>query len=390
MLVQHQLGLLLFLVVILLIALSNLRLLRRLGDNRRPEILPRVSVLVPARNEQDNINSCVRSLLAQEYPSFQVMVLDDDSMDDTRSLLNALAAEDSRLRVLESKTLPRDWIGKSWACHQLAQASDGELLLFTDADTYHDACTLNDAVAALVAEEADLITALPQEEVVSWAERLVIPFVFFSILSFLPLSLAYKLRTPFLSATIGQFMLFRREAYEQIGGHAAVRGHAADDLALGRRIKAHGLCWRLVDGRMHIRCRMYENLHQVYDGLSKNLFAAFDYNLPLFSFIWLWLTTVFLGPLLVIGLGTTAVPISGLSLALASASVAASLLIWGVSHWRFGFPLYLTFLYPLTMLLTFGIAISSIARTLTGRTVWKGRKLIRHDVKWSVIQRTER
>jgi len=321
-------------------------------------------------------------LLAQQYPDFQVLVLDDNSSDETWQLLQALATEDSRLRVIKGKSLPREWLGKNWACHQLAQAAEGELLLFTDADTRHHPYALRDAVAALLAEKADFVTAVPREEVVSWAEKLIVPLLLWSIISFVPLWLAYKVRTPLLSATIGQFMLFSRQAYEQIGGHAAVKQNVLDDLTLGRRIKAHGLRWRILDGGERIDCRMYENSHQVYEGLSKNLFAVFQYNVPVFVFIWLWLGVVFLEPLIMLLLGITGIHVSGVSLGLAAAAVALSLLLWGITHWRFGFPLYLVFFYPITMLLSVAIAMNSMVLTVRGRATWKGRTLARQELRW--------
>jgi chlorobactene glucosyltransferase len=372
---QHQVSLIAFLTVLLLIALSNLRAWRRLGDYPLPDRFPRLSVLVPARDEEANIGPCVRSLLGQEYPDFEVLVLDDASSDGTGQILAALAEEHDRLRVLVGRPLPSDWLGKHWACHQLAQAAESELLLFTDADTRHNPHTFRDGVAALLAEEADLLTALPCYEVVSWGERLVIPVLAWSIFSFLPLGLAHRLRLPALSASAGQFMLFRRRAYEQVGGHAAVRQQVVDDLALGWRIKAHGLRWRLVDGGRHIRCRMYQSFRGVYDGLSKNLLAAFGYNVPLFVFVWLWLGIVFWEPLVVIILGVIGVSMPALSPVLAAVAIALSLLLWALSHRRFGFPLYLSFLYPVSMVLVDVIAGRSVWLTLRGRATWKGRTL---------------
>lgn len=379
---QHQTSLIVFLLVLLLIALSNLRALRRLGEWPLPSRFPRLSVLVPARNEEENIRPCVRSLLGQEYPDFEVLVLDDHSTDGTGQVLAALAAEDDRLQVLEGQSLSPDWLGKHWACHQLAQAANGELLLFTDADTRHHPHTLRDAVAALLSEEADLVSAFPQQEVGSWAERLIVPLLPWAIFCFLPLGLAYRVRTPVLSATVGYFMLFRRQAYEKIGGHAAVRQHAVDDLALGRRVKTHGLRWRLVDGGGRIRCRMYHGFREVYAGFTKNLFAAFEYKVLIFAFIWLWVGMVFLEPLIVLALGLTGGPLTERSLPLAAIAVAVSLLLWGLTHWRFGFPLYLLFLYPLTILLIVVIAMSSMVLTLAGRTTWKGRTLARQKIRW--------
>jgi chlorobactene glucosyltransferase len=379
---QHQISIIAFVLVLLLIALSNLRALRRLGDWGMPPRFPRVSVLVPARNEEENISHCVNSLLAQEYPDFEVLVLDDDSGDATGQIVASLAAEDDRSQVLKGKPLPPDWLGKHWACHQLAQAADGELLLFTDADTRHHPQTLRDAVAALLAEEADLVSALPRQEVGSVAERLTVPVIPWAIFSFVPLGLAYQLHSPALSATVGYFMLFRRQAYEKIGGHAAVRQHAVDDIALGRRIVAHRLRWRLVDGGKHIRCRMYRNFRQVFEGFSKNLFAAFEYKVLIFVFIWLWVGMVFLEPVTVLALGLTVAPLPQLSLRLAATGVAVSLLLWGLTHWRFRFSLYLPFLYPLTVLLSVVIAMRSMALTLAGRTTWKGRTLPSSRIRW--------
>jgi chlorobactene glucosyltransferase len=382
LLVQHQIGLLVFLTVILVIALSNLRYLKPLSDKSPLRVFPRVSILLPARNEERNLESCVRSLLAQKYQDFQIVVLDDESSDSTWQILVSLASEDDRIRIIKGKPLPEGWIGKNWACHQLSQVADGELLLFTDADTRHHPSILSDAISAMMAGEADLITAIPHEEVISWAERLAIPVIFFCMMCFVPLGLAYRLRAPILSATIGQFMMFRKTAYRRIGGHAAIKQNAVDDIALGRNIKSHGLRWHLYDGRDRIRCRMYEDFSQVYQGLSKNLFAVFNYKLTITLFIWVWLSIVFFSPLIVLALWFTGMTIPSLSILLAATSVAIASVLWGITYWRFGFPRYLTFLYPLSMIFAFMIAMSSIILTLTGRTTWKGRTLIRQEFHW--------
>lgn len=189
----HQISLIVFVVVLLLIGLTNLRALRRLGDWPLPRVFPRVSILVPVRNEERNVEPCLLSLLAQEYPDFEVLVLDDESSDGTAQVLAATAGEDTRVQVLKGEPLPAGWVGKHWACQKLAEASDGTLLLFTDADTRHHPHALRDAVAAMLAENADLMSAIPEQEVASWSERLVVPIIPWSILSLLPLGLAHPL-----------------------------------------------------------------------------------------------------------------------------------------------------------------------------------------------------
>ena len=153
LLTYHYFSLAIFTAVLLCIALSNWRTLRRLGSYPDPTRWPRVSVLVPARNEETNIGPCVRSLLAQEYPALEVVVLNDNSTDRTGAILAELAADDVRLRVLSGQPLPEGWLGKHWACHQLGQAATGDLLLFTDADTRHGPHSVRSGVAALQAED---------------------------------------------------------------------------------------------------------------------------------------------------------------------------------------------------------------------------------------------
>ena len=394
-----------FAVCLVLIGLSNLRRLRRIDRYPPSPATPRVSVLVPARNEEAHIGACVASLLAQDYPDLEVVVLNDHSTDRTGEILAGLTGaaaraaptgmdedvtgtdadattRDERLRVLEGKDLPEGWLGKHWACHQLAEAASGELLLFTDADTRHGPASVRHGVAALHAEGADLLTALPFEETVTVAEQLIVPVIPWSILTFLPLELAYRTRSSAFSATIGQYMLFRASAYRATGGHAAVATDPVDDIALGRRIKAQGFRWRLADATRDVRCRMYQSAEQVFEGFSKNLFSAFGNRVLPFIGVWLWLEIVFLLPVAVLVARLLRAPVPNLDTGIALAGVAAGLASWGMSHLRFGFPARLVPLYPLTMLLALAIALRSVALVRRGRTTWKGRTLAQQPVRW--------
>ncbi len=371
--VSPQWGILIFVVALLTIVISNVRLLHRLEDYREPALTPRVSILIPARNEERNILTCLRSVLAQDYPDFQVLVLDDESTDRTAQLALDLSGRDPKLTVLKGKPLPAGWLGKHWACHQLADAASGELLLFSDADTRHDPQTLRNAVAALTNEDLDLLTALPRQEVKSWSEKLLVPIIPWSLLSFLPLFLARWLSSPLLSAGIGQFMLFRRTAYLAIGGHAAVREHAADDLALARRVKAGGLRWQLFDASGRVVCRMYHNFRETFEGFSKNLFAAFDYHSVYYLLIWAWLGFVFLEPVTLVILWGAGVLIPPDALTPAVAAILVSFTAWSIVYWRFRLPKYLALFYPLMIILTLTVAVRSFVLTKTGKTLWKGR-----------------
>ncbi len=369
---QFLINIALFLAVLVVIALRNMRLLRPMRSYPTLPHYPRVAVLVPARDEAANIEACVTSLLAQQYPDFAVWVLDDNSTDGTAEILAQLAQRYPRLHVVRGAPLSAGWLGKPWACHQLAQLADGELFLFTDADTRHHPATLREAVNALQATRSDLLSATVREEAVTWSEKLIIPVIPWTILAFLPLDIGLRiLPWPAFSAANGQFMLFRREAYVAIGGHAAVRRDVVEDLALARRIKAARRRLWLVDAGERVTCRMYHNLREVVQGFSKNFYAAFGYSAPLLLFVWGWLTTVFwLPPLALLTLPPThpARPWAALSVALA-------FVLWGLSHRKFHFPLYLTFFYPWMVAFADIIAVRSLWLTRRGRAEWKGRVL---------------
>lgn len=374
-----QIGLLVFLLFPLSIALWNTWALKRFGDYSLPTHFPRISLLVPVRNERDNIISCLRSLLKQSYPDFQLIALDDNSTDGTWEVMKELAATDQRLTVVRGSPLPDGWLGKHWACQQLFQLSDGEMLVFTDADTFHHTDTLHCAVAALLAENADLVTAFPQQKVISWAEWLAVPVIPWSIFSFLPLALAQRMKTPRMSFANGAYMLFTRAAYEKVGGHYAVKDEVVDDLALAKRVKSANLRLRILDGTEYVSCRMYKDFHQVIDGFGKNLFAAFNYNVPLFMFIWLWVGLVFIEPPIYILYGLFGPGVNAFSMLFAGITILLSLILWVMTYKRFKFAIWQSCLYPITIVFFIVIAVRSMVLTFTGKTRWKDR-----DIKASV------
>lgn len=327
------------------------------------------------RNEEEHAAAVIRSLLGQEYADFELLVLDDGSTDLTRAIVAELATADPRLRFIDGAALPTGWLGKSWACHQLAAAASGELLLFTDADTRHAPQCLARAVAALEAERADLVSLVPREEVGTPGEALTVPIMLWSITCFLAVRIVERWHSPAFTAANGQFLLFRRTAYDRIGGHAAVRSSVAEDLALVRRVARAGLEWRLVDGIRYFSCRMYRTGREAFEGFSKNLFPAFGGHIAVFVFVWLWLLVVYWQPLVVLGLAAAGVPTSGYSLATAGAGALLGAALWAVTAIRWRYPLYLVPLGPVAIALGAVIAARSMVLTLRGRARWKGRVL---------------
>jgi len=353
----------------------NMRKLHNLRDYRKIKTFPRISVLVPARNEEDTIGPCISSLLAQDYPDFQVIVLNDNSSDRTAAILSKLGQCDNRLMIINGQPLPPDWLGKHWACHQLYKMANGELLMFTDADTVHTPDTLRCAVAALLDERADMLSILPRHNLGSLAEQLIMPV--FALGAFANIPLPARLRpghTKVVSSS-GKLMLFRRRSYESAGGFQSIRQSVLDDLQLAERISLLGMRYRVFDGTDNVSCRMYHNWTEVHLGLTKNVFPSYGYNVPLFIFTWLWINFVFWGPIIELGVHKIPDYPPVLSLGLAAICVISCLVLFAFYYQRFKLPLYMVLLYPVSVSLMTAIAFSSMFLTLSGQATWKDRKM---------------
>jgi chlorobactene glucosyltransferase len=369
-------GIGIFLTVLFLIEISNYRALRRIESFSKPDSGPLVSILIPARNEEMNIEKCVNSVLAQDYTNFEIIVM-DDSEDATPQIVAEIASREDRLRLIRSAKLPSAWSGKNWACHQLSQAAGGDVFLFMDADTYMKPGALRATIGALSDNQTGLLSALPAEETVTWGEKLIVPIIHWAIFCIMPLMLAFQKRIAAISVSHGQYMCFTKEAYQKIGGHAAVRNRIVEDKALTVMIVKAGIKWRLFDGTNILGCRMYRSSKEASEGLIKNLFPFFGYNIPYFIFVWIWLIIVFWQPIVTLILLAAGVTIAPRYLVPSLFNLGLSLAIWGIFYRRFKFPFYLTFLYPITQLVVSTVAMFSMVRNLKGTATWKGRTIAR-------------
>jgi chlorobactene glucosyltransferase len=315
----------------------------------------------------------VRSLLCQEYPNFAVWVLDDESTDGTAALLAQEAARSPWLHVLTGAPLPSGWLGKPWACHQLARAVEADVLVFVDSDTWHHPHMLRDAVAALLAAEAGMLSVLPRQVLRTPPEWLAVPIIPWSLLTHYPLALARWFGWRAGAAALGQVLLFRRHAYETAGGHAAVRTEVAEDLALARAVAARGIRWLVADGSARSACRMYRSAAAVREGLGKNLVAAFGGRVWLYIFVWVWLAMAFLSP--PVALAGALLAGFSVSVPLAAGAVLLACGIWGTAVLRLRLSLVLVPLYLAVMIVALLLACESLRQTLTKQATWKGRRV---------------
>jgi chlorobactene glucosyltransferase len=359
----------------LLLSLSNILWLRLSSRTPRVTNGAMVSVLVPARNEEKNLGACLDSLLDQSYESYEIVVLDDQSTDATWEIATSYEARfPGRVRAVPGEPLkPDGWNGKPHAMQQLSRAARGDYLLFTDADTVHGRQSVAWAVTNIEAHDADCVSGYVFQEMNSLGERCIVPATYLMSAMFLPLWLITASPAPSFSFAIGQVIVFRRRAFEAIGGYERVSGTISDDLAIARELKKAGYREVFLDIRRHVRCRMYDGYRASFNGISKNIYDIARHNSLLFALAVTLLATFVVLPLALL-------PIQILSGSPAAQftllCVALFLLSWALVLWDRGLPWWIPLLYPVLFIHLLYMAWWSSAQAITGQgVVWKGRTL---------------
>ncbi|MBI3455268.1 MAG: glycosyltransferase [Candidatus Rokubacteria bacterium] len=341
--------------------------------------LPRVSVLIPARNEAGRIGASVRGWAAQEYPDYEVLVYDDASTDATARQARAAAGSASHVRVIRGGPLPAGWRGKPWACHRLRAHARGEILVFADADVVPVPETLTRAAGALTTLAADAVSAVPSHTSPSLAVRALVAIQNWAALTFVPSWLAPTRRRRMFAAMTGQFVAIRAEVYDASGGFGADRLALAEDVALGRRLTALGYRVRLLDGAGMLRCQAYASVREAWQAAGRNLLPVFFDSPVLLLLALTTLAVIYLGPVIVLALGLalgqgptslwTWAPLAEIALGLATRLVADR---------RAGYALWLAFLQPVAVGALLAMGVDSVTRFRVRRVVeWRDR---RYDV----------
>lgn len=298
----YQIVIAALLVVFSVNLILNLRSLRRPDSNSRiAKPAPLVSVLIPARNEEENIENCLKSLQKQDYKNFEIIVLDDNSKDRTAEIVERIAAKDDRIRLLKGQSLPEGWAGKPFACYQLAENAKGSWLMFLDADTTSEPHMIRSTLALAIELKLSLLSGFPRQMAESLPEKIALPIMYFIIMSWLPLWWLHRSLGHRTSLTIGQYLLFRREEYWRIGGHEAVKDRILEDVWLGVETVRQGGRHLAIDLSTVFNCRMYRNVGAIWEGFVKWIYsiaalspvalvallaAAFVFYLA--PFYWLW------------------------------------------------------------------------------------------------------
>ena len=370
--VLTSLQLVLIILVIVYLTVNMIYLVRLEPVSHKLDDPPLVSVCVPARDEERGIRACLKSLLEQDYPEFEVIVVNDHSTDHTGELIHELAGKNSRLIPLDGEDLPKGWLGKPFALHQAFQKAKGEILLFTDADPVFEPNALRTAVFTMQERKLDALTLMPKAEFGSFWEKAVQPVIFGFIGS---LTRFGKVNSQDQKSAMGfgAFLMFKRSAYEAIGGHEGGKADVLEDVLIAKRLKKAGFKLLVADAKRLFSIRMYYGLREIWVGWRKNMFMAMKRSVSR-AFYYIFMVLAFVltpymifGWNVVVGSGLLWIGISLFGVTMVSAATIKTCDELGLARIN-------ACLFPIGAVVMGAIMINSMIQVLVfSRTEWRGR-----------------
>jgi glycosyltransferase involved in cell wall biosynthesis len=279
-----------FAIIQMIVAIINVLLAQKLHSTDG-SFHSLVSVLIPARNEENNIASLLNDLLNQDYQNIEIIVFNDLSTDRTEEIVSSFVKSDKRVRLINSDGLTNGWLGKNFACHNLAKQAQGEYLLFVDADVRIKGDVIINSISIAEKHQLGLLSVFPKQLMKSGGEYLTVPVMNYILLTLLPLVLVHKSKNPSLAAANGQFMLFKRASYIQMLPHEKFKSSKVEDIDISRFFKTKNIPIACLLGDHTIECRMYNSFTEAVNGFSKNVVHFFG-NSFLAAFLFWGITTL--------------------------------------------------------------------------------------------------
>lgn len=350
------------------------------GSTLADQNLPSVSVIIPVRNEEGKVRRCLESIAKQDYPNFEVIVIDDKSTDASGAIIADVAAVNQNFKVVSGRESRQGWLGKCNALDHGYPSATGDWLIFTDADTYHHSNSIRDAISAALEYQVDLISFMPVQELYSLGERVVMPALLSSFLVGDPNNSINDPNSPRAYA-YGQYIGVKKTAYDSFGGHASVKDQILDDISIGKVAKSKGFAVTACDGRPLYTVRMYTSFAELWQGWTKNAFALINCDIKSLIAVILLLqlcaTAPILSLILILTNLTYVSQISSVPLALSLVTAQFILVaIWyykGALFYK-GLKFYDLLLLPAGGVLVSALYLNSAYCFLTGRQVkWKDR-----------------
>jgi chlorobactene glucosyltransferase len=360
-----------FCIYFLFLTINNILFLKRVSNFTRCKRYSKVSIILPARDEELHIRSCLDSLINQDYPDFEILVINDGSKDHTGKIIQEYAKKCDKIKAFDSLTLPKGWNGKQFACQQLVEKANGEYLIFTDADVLFMPNCLSWLIGKIQDLNVDFISGYPKQNIGSMGELLIVPGMFIMTSIILPLQLVYKSKNPDFSFAIGQIIAVRSEAFRAINEYHNIKNTITDDMALAKEMKQNGYKTIFLDAQKYVSCRMYNNFKEAMAGYIRVIFTALNRNLLYVSFLVAALLGIIEIPCyFLLNYWMT----HGICLCPNLLPPVLFLSSWSISLYDRKMPLYSPLLYPFLFLNIIIFIIISTIKTGFGKGVlWKGR-----------------
>lgn len=339
--------------------LSNPKLIRSLKhyhDN--------VSILIPVRDEEKDILFLLQSIKDQDYTNYEVIVLDDESSDNTYKLVSDFCDDNPQFKIVKGEKLPKGWLGKNFACHQLAQLATGKYLLFIDADEIIKRGLINSLINRMEIGKLTLLSVFTNQVMETLGEKLTVPLMHFILLNLLPLRLVKLSKNPAFAAASGQCMFFDANNYKENRWHEQVKSQVVEDIEIVRLVKQEKFNAEALLANGLIYCRMYKNLNEAINGFSKNLLAGFGNNILILLF---YLLLVIVGPVLLLIYFNISLLVLPIALIILSRIM--------ISYLSGQHVLINLILHPFQMLFFLIISIISIKKHISKTGTWKGRTI---------------
>ncbi|WP_353854862.1 glycosyltransferase [Bacillus sp. Bos-x628] len=332
-----------------------------------------LSILIPARNEEKRIEACLQSIVNQRVLPKELIVLDDHSTDQTRAIAERYAKTYPWIYVKSGKSLPQGWLGKSYACFQLAEEASSNWLLFLDADVRLKTGAVEAVYKQLCIQKTGMLSGFPEQKTGTFLEHLVVPMMMFTIGCHLPVKWVSTSNNPHFAAAHGGFIAIEKDCYLAVGGHEAIKDSLVDDMALARRVKQMGYPFTLASIHPFVYMRMYENGQEVWEGYRKNIFPGVNRNIALLSGVFCLYTILYLAPVICLLIALVQVDFTNICLAILCYGLGVS--IKAAIDIENGRTSAMAFLLPLSILTLIAIGIASIKIGLKKEGyVWKGRR----------------
>lgn len=333
---------------------------------------PKISVMVPARNEEENIRACLEYLLDQDYENYEILVMNDNSTDRTGEILDEMSREYPRLKIYNGAPLKKGWFGKPYALQQLSRFATGDYYLFSDADTIHSRTSLSFCMTNALYHKADLVSAYPRELIGTIGEVMNVSAMFIMTTIVMPLPAIDFMKWKQASFCLGQYFFVKADVFKQIGGFEDVKHEITEDVAFGKAVKVRGYKTKFLDAQPHVACQMYKSFSESFRGIGKNVYNAVGRNIFLLSGI-IVLVLLFID-----------YPVFRLIYDLArgevswtvAVSVILFFLMWLLNVIDRKLPLFSVFLYPFQYLNVLAMALYFTFQFRFGQgIVWKNRTM---------------